>query len=101
MILDLFGDDVPTPTAGSTARPRVGPQGGKHYVKPWGYFAPPGTGPKGETCQTCRHCVACGHSSHRYLKCLRAQGKWTHGRKTDILARSPACSGWEAMEAAR
>lgn len=24
--------------------------------------------------------------------------KWTHGRKTDVLARSPACSKWEERE---
>jgi hypothetical protein len=56
-----------------------------------GYAAPPGTGPEGETCGTCA-------SLHRhqmqktYLKCNRV--KWTLGKATDILARSPACRLW-------
>lgn len=92
MSIDLFGDEVPMRPP---PRSKLGPKGGKHYVKPWGYFAPPGTGPAGETCKTCAHIVARGNVAGRYLKCLRARGKWTGGRKSDILAGSPACSGWE------
>jgi len=87
---DLFGD-VP---AGTPRGPALGPKGGKHYVKPWGYFMPPGTGPEGETCGSCMHITVKGNTAGRYLKCMRMQLKWTGGRKSDILSRSPACSGW-------
>ena len=88
---DLFGEAPDQPAPGS----KLGPQGGKHYVKPWGYFAPPGTGPAGETCKTCAHIAVKGGVAGRYLKCGRARARWTGGRKSDILAGSPACSGWE------
>lgn len=91
--LDLFGE-VP---AGTPRGPALGPKGGKHYVKPWGYYMPPGTGPEGETCKTCKYIGAKGNVAGRYLKCGRMFAKWTGGRKTDILAGSPACSGWEAQ----
>jgi hypothetical protein len=89
--LDLFGE-VP---AGTPQGHGLGPKGGKHYVKPWGYYMPPGTGPAGETCRTCKYIGAKGNVAGRYLKCGRMFAKWTGGRKTDILAGSPACSGWE------
>jgi hypothetical protein len=75
---DLLGD-VPEPAHG------------KHYIKQWGYFMPPGTGPAGETCGSCKH-IARGD---KYRKCRRNEVRWTHGPKTDILSRSPACSAWE------
>lgn len=87
--VDLFGD-----VAAPVTHSKCGPQGGKHYVKPNGYFMPPGTGPAGEKCATCLHITAKGNVAGRYLKCLRMEAKWTGGRKTDILARSPACSAW-------
>lgn len=84
--VDLFGAPLPveTPTKGK-----------RKTAKPWGYFAPPGTGPAGETCSTCRHLYR-KRMAKTYLKCDRSQAKWTGGRASDILARSPACSGWEA-----
>lgn len=71
---------------------------GKHYVMPRGYFGPPGAGPEGQTCGTCAH-LCCIAMSKRYWKCGRARGKWTHGRATDILVRSPACIGWAPQAA--
>lgn len=87
---DLFGE--------APAQKGIGPRGGKNYVKPWGYYMPPGTGPTGETCGTCEHIVYRGNTAGHYLECLRAKAKWTHGRKSDILAGSPACSGWESAQ---
>lgn len=58
------------------------------------YAAPPGTGPAGETCGSCRH--ICRHPSGRYRKCGVVRALWTHGPGTDIKARSPACAKWEA-----
>ena len=83
---------TPDRFGGEPAKPR-----GKHYVEPRGYAAPPGTGPAGETCDTCEHVrrIVMGKAFH---KCALAKEKWTHGRKTDVLARSPACSKWEERE---
>lgn len=88
---DLFGE---APEQQPRVGKGLGPQGGKHYVKPWGYVCPPGTGPKGHTCGDCRHHVT-KRMAKVYHKCLLAKGKWTGGRATDILLRSPACSMWE------
>lgn len=59
-----------------------------------GYYKPPGTGPAGETCGTCRHRVSIRMAS-RYWKCALNRAKWTHGYSTDIRMRSPACSAWQ------
>lgn len=67
------------------------PKGGK----PDGYAAAPGTGPRGETCKTCRHTFA-NQQAKTYWKCGLMRRVWTGGRKTDILVRSPACMRWEA-----
>lgn len=55
-----------------------------------GYAAPPGTGPKGETCGGCKHIAG-----ERYKKCRVVRARWTHGPATDIRSRAPACSKWE------
>lgn len=60
-----------------------------------GYYAPPGTGPVGETCKSCRHAHP-NRQSKTYWKCELMRQVWTGGRKTDILVGSPACKGWEA-----
>lgn len=67
------------------------PVRGKHYCQPRGYAYFPGTGPKGETCRTCQHCI----SFRRWNKCDKSRLKWTGGRASDILARAPACKFWE------
>lgn len=60
---------------------------------PSGYAAIPGTGPEGETCASCRNLVR-QHYAKTYLKCGVIVERWTGGRKTDVLARSPACLRW-------
>lgn len=68
---------------------------GKHYVEPKGHAAPPGSGPAGETCGTCKHRVTVKLRSGRtFPKCGQARHKWTHGRGSDIRVRSPACRLW-------
>lgn len=57
-----------------------------------GYAYHPGTGPAGETCKTCAHCV----EFRRWKKCRKAKAIWTGSRRTDILVGSPACKYWEA-----
>jgi len=57
-----------------------------------GYAYPPGTGPSGETCKTCRH-LTVRRFANRYYKCglVRATG----GPATDVRLKSPACRAWE------
>lgn len=63
---------------------------GKHYRPTQGYAASPGTGPAGETCGSCAHCVR----RKRYYKCGLNQASWTASRATDILKHAPACVRW-------
>lgn len=60
-----------------------------------GYAAPPGTGPAGETCRTCRHYTR-KRMSKVYRKCGLMAQHWTNGYGTDIKASAPACRRWEA-----
>lgn len=67
---------------------------GKHYVEPRGYAQPPGTGPAGEKCRTCKHYApSMLRSGKSYPKCALFT-KPTHGRGSDILANAPACRLW-------
>jgi len=87
--VDLWG----SPILGDFA-PVLAESGKRKATRPNGYAAPPGSGPAGETCRTCRHYtyVQC---SKRYLKCALMRPRWTNGPGTDIKARAPACSYWE------
>jgi hypothetical protein len=60
-----------------------------------GHAAPPGTGPEGETCKTCRH-LHRNEMAKTYLKCLLMRQHWTGGAKTDVRAKDAACRRWEA-----
>lgn len=88
MPTDLFGETpVSTPLG-----PKLGPKGGKHYTRPKGYAAAPGSGPKGKTCRDCAHAVRYSHNSRRrWPKCELAAQKWTSGRGSDILLGAAAC----------
>lgn len=84
---DLWGNDIiyhePLPEGNERKK-----------TEPKGYAAPPGTGPKGETCKSCKF-YAIRKFSKSYRKCLKVRGRWTRGPGTDILAKSPACHYWE------
>ena len=67
---------------------------GKHYVAPRGGADRPGTGPKGETCGSCKHI----RKGEKFAKCELTRRCWTHGPKTDIRVRWAACSKWEAKD---
>lgn len=60
-----------------------------------GHVSPPGTGPAGETCGSCKH-LARNRMAKTYLKCGLNQAKWTAGPKSDVRAKDQACSKWEA-----
>lgn len=91
---DLFGNETEyqhTPTTEKRGR----------NANPKGYAGKPGTGPKGETCGSCRNIhKKCG-SGRAYLKCRLIRWRWTGGAGTDILARTPACERWEPWETLR
>ena len=69
-----------------------------HRPRRRGHAAIPGTGPQGETCRTCVHLVR-RQRAKTYLKCDLV--KWTSGAGTDVRAKDPACSRWEAGGSAR
>lgn len=88
MSIDLFGEAPEN----QTTTPGRGPKGGKHYTRPRGYAGIPGLGPKGKQCRHCEHyVVVLSGSGKRFPKCDKTKPNWTHGRASDILARSPAC----------
>jgi hypothetical protein len=59
-----------------------------------GYAAPPGSGPEGETCKTCKNLVRHCGGAKTYLKCGLMRAIWTGGYGTDILSKAPACRLW-------
>ena len=82
---DLFGEEV---TVNPGLDSRGNPKGG--------YAAKPGTGPKGETCQSCKYYLRVNYHGKIYLKCMLTK-PWTHGRGSDIKAGTPACAMWKSM----
>lgn len=86
---DLFGE----PVLAKSLPPAPGEKGKRRPTKPGGYAAIPGTGPAGETCQSCAHYVL--RSGGKYRKCGLERYRWTSGPGTDIKAGSPACAKWE------
>ncbi len=70
---------------------RVTKSGRIAYDTPRGYAYQPGTGPKGETCSTCAHLVR----RDGFFKCALCRQNWTNSPRTDIRAKSPACSAWK------
>lgn len=59
--------------------------------------APPGSGPAGKTCRTCRHRVVVEFAK-RYHKCGRNRANWTAGNGTDIKVRDAACLFYQEEE---
>ncbi len=88
LLRDLFGREVTIEEAR-----RLIKKGRRKEPTPSGYAAPPGTGPEGETCKSCKHIERIA-LARTYIKCGLFLHP-THGRKTDIKAGSPACKFWE------
>ena len=59
------------------------------------HAAPPGTGPLGETCRSCRFYRRVMSNTRVYRKCGIIKAEWTHGPGTDIRAHDAACRHWE------
>lgn len=83
---DMFGNELTEQEVRDLLK-RKGPV-------PRGHVYPPGTGPKGETCGGCKHCVR-RRLAKTYLKCGLNRANWTGGGATDIRAKDPACKFWE------
>ena len=65
-----------------------------------GHIAPPGTGPEGETCGSCKHLVR-KSLAKVYRKCGLNEANWTGGPGTDIRCKDAACKFWERGMTAR
>lgn len=72
----------------------VPPEGLARIQKRHGHAAPPGTGPAGETCGSCKH-LACNAMGNRYYKCGLMRAHWTGGIGTDVRKKDAACAKWE------
>jgi len=66
-------------------------------TKPNGHAGSPGSGPKGETCGTCKHLCRVQYAK-TYLKCELVRSQWTHGPGSDVRAKDAACWKWERGE---
>ena len=83
MAKGLYGDDVAAFDRKRNAEDNAHP-------------APPGTGPNGETCGTCKHIRRAGTGSgKRFRKCWLMRRFWTHSYGTDIRCKDEACKWWE------
>jgi hypothetical protein len=69
---------------------------GKHYIQPRGYAAPPGTGPKGETCGSCAHYVR-KQMARAYPKCLLRRATWTAAAQPSFRTCADARK-WQAQD---
>jgi hypothetical protein len=96
VVKDLFGHDVDLDQL-ARAPMRHGGRRKRRDPFPSGHIMPPGTGPAGETCKSCRHLVRI-RLAKTYLKCGQYRAHWTGGRKTDVRARDAACRKWESKD---
>ena len=93
---DLFGNEVAAPPDRAlTPKERRKLLYGQISTVPKGHAAPPGTGPVGETCRSCKN-YTLRKWAGTYRKCLLMKEHWTSGGRTDIRAKDPACKKWEA-----
>lgn len=97
---DLFGEQVkPSGNSGArTERERKREQR-RRYSRPRGHAWPPGTGPKGETCGSCKYICRLKPGSRAFFKCYLVKDRWTASAKTDVRYRDPACEKWKALDA--
>jgi len=91
MKIDLLGWSPDSPALTPDQRKKLK----RREPIPSGHAMPPGTGPTGETCGSCKHLVR-KSMAKVYLKCGLTRQCWTGGRKTDVRARDSACIKWES-----
>jgi hypothetical protein len=59
-----------------------------------GYASPPGTGPKGQRCNTCRFCIVVTTEPPHVRKCEIIAARWDQPG-TAIKHNAPACRDWQ------
>ena len=80
----LFGDEIPdAPPRRRACR--------RDYARP--YVA--GTGPSDMACRDCAYYVRLPYHGKVYFKCGKMIEYWTHGSKTDIRLKDPACRSFK------
>lgn len=94
---DLFGHESVHDRLGAMTDAERRRMRRRAYSVPRGHAMPPGTGPEGETCGSCRHLVR-NRMAKTYLKCGRNEAAWTGGPKSDVRARDAACGKWEPAD---
>lgn len=62
----------------------------QHYAM----AGPPGSGPEGETCGTCKHRYGIMFTSRRVYKCAQVVPKGSSAA-SDLRLKWPACRRWE------
>ena len=72
-------------------------KGKRKPTPPRGHAGPPGSGPEGETCKTCKHLTRVQYAK-TYIKCRLTKATWTNGPGSDIRAKDAACWKWEPQE---
>jgi hypothetical protein len=65
-----------------------------------GYAGRPGSGPKGETCKSCKNHARI-RLSKTIHKCELMREHWTGSYGTDVKVAAPACRHWEKPDAPR
>lgn len=78
---DLLGHPIPPPAI--------------QAVRRIGYAARPGTGPKGQRCNTCAHCIKITQHRQPARKCELKAPIWTTSAETDVKHNAPACRFWQ------
>lgn len=82
--IDLFGEPIPLPIL-------FRKDGGRRKI---GYAARPGSGPKKQRCNTCKHLSRVLSQGFRSHKCELMTHVWSYDPITDIKPNAPACSEW-------
>lgn len=81
-MISIFGDDIPDEPA-RVRQDRAHP-------------APPGSGPDGRTCKTCKHRrLQKTRAGSKFFKCFLMRRLWTFGAATDIRCRDKACRHYQ------
>jgi phage gp16-like protein len=92
---NLFGELESAPALSDAGRKR---RQRRLRERPRGHAMPPGTGPDGETCRTCRHSTRVELATKGVHKCGANRARWSASVVTDIRLRDPACAKWEARD---
>lgn len=92
--LDMFGGEYTDKTEVVDVREEKPKK--RKPTQPNGYAMPPGTGPDGKTCRSCKHrYINRTRAGYTHPKCELIRSNWTNGRGSDIKVSSSACAKYE------